>query len=139
MADKKQLDFASLTPKSSQYPKINSIFDFSAEALEQLSFMLASSIQVPRSQVIGLRFLTGSATWDPASVADGAATSASLTLPGAALGDVAVPSFSNAITAGAFMVAHVTSADTVTVTLFNKTGSSLDLASGTLKVVIIRV
>ena len=138
MAENKT-DFASLTPKSSQYPKINSIFDFSAEALEQLAFLLASRVQIPRSQVLGLRFLVGTSTWDPASVADGAATSAALTLPGAAMGDSAIASFSNAITAGAFMVAHVTAADTVTVTLFNKTGSSLDLGSGTLKVVIVRV
>lgn len=120
-------------------PIITSSFDFTAEALGQLTFLIGRDIRITRSQVNGLTILTGSKTWDPASVADGAQTNTTVTVTGAQLGDVVSVSFSLAVTAGAFMVGHVTAADTVTVTLFNKTGGALDLASGTLKAVITRI
>lgn len=84
------------------------------------------------------KFLSATKTWDPGSIADGAQTNTTVTVTGALAGDMAVVSFTVAVTAGAFMVAHVTAADTVTVTLFNKTGGALDLASGTLRVAIFR-
>lgn len=80
----------------------------------------------------------GTATWDPASIADGAVTNTTVTVTGASIGDQCIVGFSNAVPANAFMVGSVTAANTVTVTLFNKTGGNLDLASGTLKVTVIK-
>ncbi len=77
--------------------------------------------------------LTGSNTWDPASTADGAMTSTTVTVTGATVGMPADVGFSVAVPAGAILSGNVTAADTVTVTLFNKTGGVLDLASGTLR------
>jgi hypothetical protein len=124
---------------NSSIPRIRSIFDFSAEALGQLKLWLDQNPPIiPLNQVQGIRYLTASKTWDPASVADGAVTNTTVTLLSATLGDFAVASFSLAVPANAILAAAVTAADTVTVTLFNKTGGALDLASGTLKVAIIR-
>lgn len=83
------------------------------------------------------RPLFGTATWDPASVAAGAATSTTVTVTGAALGDSAVAAFSLS-TAGLIISAAVTAADTVTVHLFNPTGGAIDLASGTVTARIVQ-
>lgn len=80
-----------------------------------------------------VQHLTGTKTYDPASISDGAQTNTTLTVTGASVGDVVSIGFSTAITAGAIMVGAVTSANTVTVTLVNHTGGVLDLASGTLR------
>jgi hypothetical protein len=82
--------------------------------------------------------LLGSATWDPASVADGAIASTTVTVTGAVAGDVALASHPGITVAGAILHAQVTAADTVTVTLLNKTGGALDLASGTLRVRVMK-
>lgn len=79
------------------------------------------------------KHLSATATWDPASVADAAVTSTTVGVPGAAIGDTVAVGFSVAVPAGALLVGAVTAADVVTVTLFNKTGAALDLASGTLR------
>lgn len=75
--------------------------------------------------------LDGSKTYDPPSLTDGSATTTTLTVTGAALGDYALASHSISLQ-GIAISAAVTAADTVTVTLFNKTGGTLDIASGTL-------
>lgn len=80
-----------------------------------------------------LTLLTGTVVWDPDSVVDGAVTSTTLAVAGAAIGDPVVASFTVAVPAGALLVGAVTAEDTVTVTLFNKTGSALNLGSGTLR------
>jgi hypothetical protein len=88
-----------------------------------------------QDQVLG-RQSGGTATWDPASLADGAATTTSLTVTNARLGDVASAAFSLALPAGAILTAGVTASNTVQVTLLNKTGGTLDLASGTVRVIV---
>ena len=80
----------------------------------------------------------GSKTWDPPSVPAQAAgvpgtTTTTVTLTGAVLGDFVVAAFSLPLN-GLRMVAEVTAADTVTVTLINTTAAAIDLASGTIKV-----
>jgi hypothetical protein len=77
---------------------------------------------------------TGSKTWDPASTADAAMTSTTVTVTGARVGDIARAGFTTSIPAGGILAATVTADDTVTVTYFNKTGGVSDLASGTLTV-----
>jgi hypothetical protein len=79
------------------------------------------------------RHLSGTTSWDPPSVADGAQTNKTVSVPNASVGDTVAVGFSVAVPAGALLVGAVTSTGTVTVTLFNKTGAALDLASGTLR------
>jgi hypothetical protein len=78
----------------------------------------------------------GGAIWDPPSVAAGATTSTTVTVP--LLPAIATTPFlayfSNALPAGVTLSAAVTAANTVTVTLFNGTAAPVDLASGTLRV-----
>jgi hypothetical protein len=76
---------------------------------------------------------SATATWDPISIADGSWTSTTVAVGSCALGDEARAAFSQAVPAGARLEANVIGAGTVTVSLFNQTGSALDLASGTLR------
>lgn len=76
---------------------------------------------------------TGTTTWDPASIADGAMTTTTVTVSGALVGNVCTPSFSLAVPAGAILTCNITANSVATVTLFNKTGGALDLASGTVR------
>lgn len=81
--------------------------------------------------------LSGSVTYDPPSLADAAGTSTTVTVTGAALGDLAIASFS-LDTQGIIVTANVTSANTVTVRFQNETGGVIDLASGTLRARVIK-
>lgn len=76
---------------------------------------------------------TGSATYDPGSLADGAGATTTVTCTGAALGDFALASFSLDLQ-GITVTAWVSAADTVSVRFQNESGGVLDLASGTLRV-----
>ncbi len=75
------------------------------------------------------------ATWDPASIANGARESTDVTVTGALLGDFVKGSFSLDL-AGLTLSATVKATNTVTATLSNNTGGAVDLASGTLSVVV---
>lgn len=81
-------------------------------------------------------FLTGTLVWDPPSVPDNAATTTTFSIPGAQVGDICTAAFSTYVTAGAFIVAHVFEPDGVVVGLYNRSGGALDLASGTVRVVV---
>lgn len=86
-------------------------------------------------------FRQASKTHDFANIAtDGANDTTTVTVSGAALGDFAIPSLdvTGGVPAGALLVASVTAANTVTVTLQNETGGALNLGSGTLRVLVIR-
>lgn len=76
--------------------------------------------------------LAGSATFDPPNLADGAGTTTTVTVTGAALGDFAKASFSLDLQ-GITVTAWVSSANTVSVRFQNESGGALDLASGTLR------
>lgn len=76
--------------------------------------------------------LSGTATYDPPSLADGAGATTAVTVTGAALGDLAVASFSLDLQ-GITVTAWVSTANTVSVRFQNESGGVLDLASGTLK------
>lgn len=80
--------------------------------------------------------LQGSKVFDWPSVATGAATSTTLTVTGAQIGDFCEASMSVAVAGGADLSAQVTAPDTVTVTLTNLTGGAVDLASGTLRAIV---
>lgn len=78
--------------------------------------------------------LRATATWDPPLVATGNATTTTVTVTGAVVGQPCTVGFSVDINDECFMTAHVESTDTVRVQLFNFTGGNVDLASGTLTV-----
>ena len=76
---------------------------------------------------------SGSATYDPPSLADGAGATTTVTATGCALGDLASASFS-LDTQGITITAWVSAANTVSVRFQNESGGVLDIASGTLRV-----
>lgn len=76
-------------------------------------------------------------TWDPGSITSGSFESKNVTVSGAALGDFVLASFSLDVVDLA-VSAQVTAANTVTVTLYNLTGSAVNLSSGTLKVLVLK-
>jgi len=78
-----------------------------------------------------LGILSGSATFDPGSLADGAGETTTVTAAGAALGDIVSASFSNNLQ-GITVTAWCNVAGTYSVRFQNESGGLLDLASGTL-------
>ena len=87
--------------------------------------------------VLGLikQTLEGSKTYDPPNLTPGANTYTTVTVTGASLGDYVQASFSIDLQ-GICVCAHVESTNTVSVHFSNNTGSSIDLSSGTLKVLV---
>lgn len=79
--------------------------------------------------------LYGSKTFDPVAAADGNGQSTNITVNGAAPGDFVQASFSNDLQ-GMILTAWVSSANTVTCWFQNESGGSLDLPSGTLRVIV---
>lgn len=91
-----------------------------------------ASIAVLEAAVAALpTFLTGSKTYDPPSLAFAVQAQTTVTVTGAALGQFAVASFS-LDTQGITISAVVSATNTVTVTMRNDNGGTVDLASGTL-------
>lgn len=82
--------------------------------------------------------LLGVATWNPPSLADGAAASTTVTVTGCVVGEVAMASMGGLTVGGWVLSAYTSAADTVTVTLLNKTGGVLDVGSGALRVRVIQ-
>ena len=80
--------------------------------------------------------LSGSVTWDPGSLGDGADETISLTVTGAALGDYVLVSAPYDLQ-DCIATAYVQAADTVKVRLQNESGRIVDLASGTWKAKVI--
>lgn len=84
----------------------------------------------------GTHWGEGSTTYDPGSLADGAGVTTNVTCTGAVAGDFAVAAFSQSLS-GITMTCYATG-NNVAVRFQNETGGVLDLASGTLKVKVIR-
>jgi hypothetical protein len=85
-----------------------------------------------------LKALSGSATWNPASLDDGAGeTSSSVTVTGAALGDFCISSAPYDMQ-GIVATCYVDAADSAKIRIQNETGGTIDLASGTWRVRIIK-
>jgi actin-like ATPase involved in cell morphogenesis len=78
------------------------------------------------------------ATLDSASVATGAAGAGTdtVTVPGVALGDMVIAMSVGVSEAGVVRRAYVSASNTVTIATDNLTGSSVDLASTTVKLII---
>lgn len=78
-------------------------------------------------------------TLNSASVADQAAGTDTVTVPGVALGDMVIGMSAGVSEAGLVRRAYVSAADTVTIATTNTTGGAVDLASSTVKLVIARM
>jgi hypothetical protein len=78
------------------------------------------------------KHLSATASWDPPSVVNGASTTTTITVTGAALGDTVAVGFTSLVT-GWTITGLVTATNTVEVRITNNTGGTVDLASGTLR------
>jgi len=85
----------------------------------------------------GIGFLTGSATWNPGSIADGNEEAQEITVTGAALGDFVIGVSFSLDVQDLQLTADVTAANTVTAVL-SSSGDTVDLASGTIRVVVMK-
>ena len=79
--------------------------------------------------------LTGSKTYDAASLTDGTGATTTVTVTGAELGDFAQASLGVDVS-GITVTAWVSADDTVSVRLQNESGGTLDLASTTLRALV---
>lgn len=77
--------------------------------------------------------ISGSTAWDPANISDGATDSTTVSVPNAVQGDPCFAGFNNITGANLILSCAITSNDTATVTLLNKTGSAQNLGNGTLR------
>jgi hypothetical protein len=78
-------------------------------------------------------------TLNSASVADQAAGTDTVAVPGVVLGDVVIAMSAGVSEAGLVRRAYVSAAGTVTIATTNTTGGAVDLASTTVKLVIARI
>ena len=103
------------------------------DELRQQHNKLVDDVELVRKQISEF---VGSATYDPASLVDGARATTTITVTGAALGDfVTGVSFSLDLQ-GVLLLAYVSAVDTVTVVFQNESGGTVDLASGTIRVMV---
>lgn len=112
--------------------RINTL-PFDDKELRTLFNAILADLAAVRGSVSGI--LTGSATFDAGSLADGVGETTTVTVTGAALGDFAVVSL-GVSTQGITVTANVTAANTVTVRLQNETTGVIDLASTTLRALV---
>jgi hypothetical protein len=82
-----------------------------------------------------LKVLTGVSSWDPASIADGAAASAAVTVIGVTTASTCFGSFSSIGSVGVAVTAQASAADTVIVLVTNNSGSAQDFGAGTARAV----
>lgn len=81
----------------------------------------------------------GSATIDVASLVDGAGSTSTITVTGVALGDMVFGVSHTVDLAGITVTAYVSAANTVSVRFQNESAGTLDLASGTVSVLVGRM
>ena len=78
------------------------------------------------------------ATLDADSLVDGAGDTDTVTVPGVALGDMVLSASLAVDVAGLIVTAYVSAANTVSIRFQNETGGTVDLASATLRLVVVR-
>ncbi len=104
-------------------------------SLQLASLTANTSVTIGGGTALTKAISNTSTTWDPGNLADGASeTKSSITLTGAAVGDVVTASLSTIVASTWKVQACVTASDTVAVTITNNTGGAVDLASGTLRI-----
>ena len=78
------------------------------------------------------------ATLDAGSLADGVGETDDVTVPGVALGDMVIGASLGVDLVGITVTGYVSAANTVKFRLQNESGSTVDLASATLRIVVAR-
>ena len=78
------------------------------------------------------------ATLNADSLSDGAGVTVTVAVPGVALGDMVLSASLAVDVAGLIVTAYVSAADTVSIRFQNETGGTVDLASATLRLVVVR-
>ena len=79
------------------------------------------------------------ATLNAGSLVDGAGETDDITIPGVALGDMVLGASLGVDLAGLIVSGYVSAADTVKFRIQNESGSTVDLASSTLRLVVARM
>lgn len=103
----------------------------SVTALQASVASMQSDVATLQTSVAALQGLSGSATYDPANLPDGTGVTTTVTVIGAALGNLAEVAFSLDLQ-GILLTAWVSSANTVSVRFQNESGGAVNLGSGTL-------
>lgn len=101
------------------------------QEIEDAVNSLLTDVMAVRAPLAGI--ISGSATYDLASLVDGAGATTTVTATGAALGDFALVSHSLDLQ-GISCTAWVSATNTVSVRFQNETTGTLDIASGTIRV-----
>lgn len=86
----------------------------------------------------GTNMLSGSATWDAGSIADGDEEATEITVTGAELGDYVLAISFSLDVSDLQLTADVTEDDVVTAVLSNSTGGAINLSSGTVRVIVMK-
>lgn len=81
--------------------------------------------------------ITGTGTIDYGSIAAGAVGTGTVTVTGAVVGDAVAVGVPSTFNTGLLAFGFVSAADTVTIRVFNGTGSPVDPASGTFRATVI--
>ena len=79
------------------------------------------------------------ATLDAGSLVDGAGETDDVTIPGVALGDMVIGASLGVDLVGLTVTGYVSAANTVKFRIQNESGSTVDLASATMDIVIVRM
>lgn len=87
-----------------------------------------------RVKVVPSNYRTGTATYDAPSISASATTTTTVTVTGAELGDAVEDVSFGVSLQGLVLTSYVSATDTVTLVLFNPTGSPVNLASTTVNV-----
>lgn len=131
---------AFLLPEAAAYAQIMLLYPGS-DIAEVQSFGIYTTEPYPvrafHAVAGGTRTLVGTVDWDPASVANGALTTKTMTLSGVAAYDDVRPRFSASI-GNLILTGYVQGNDTPVAVLSNATGSAVNLASGTLLYEVIK-
>jgi hypothetical protein len=100
-------------------------------SLKRLFASVLDDLTAIRTPTAGV--LSGSATFDPASLATNTGATTTVSVSGAAVGDFVLASFS-ADLQGITLSGYVSASNTVSVRFQNGTAGTIDLASGTVRV-----
>jgi hypothetical protein len=108
--------------------------EFTAKVLKAVTLLTMDELNLLREQIIGVQTFT----FDPSSMTNNTGTSsATINVPGAAFGD-SVDVTAPYTLQGVYAQGYVVNSNTVAVRLFNASGGTINLASGTWKVVVRR-
>jgi hypothetical protein len=109
------------------------VFGNSFEGQPLNAFYLLGSLDIGETGDLIGGHISGTAPWDPPSMANSASTSFSFSVPGADVGDTVLVGLSSDVPAKALLTGAVTATGTVAVTLLNTTGASINLPASTVR------